>query len=406
MTYKLYDVKPYDTKFDAIVVKVIKEGNKTAIVLDKTLFFPEEGGQSPDKGVIIFEDRSINIVDVQIKDDVIYHYAESDASFLVEQSPVSGEIDFSHRFSNMQQHTGEHIFSGLAKKHFGCINVGFHLSDNEVTFDYDKPLTSEEIQFLETEVNNVIYENRKVTAYYPDKKELLNLDYRSKKEIEGDVRLVEIEGIDLCACCAPHVRRTGEIGICKVVNYINYKGGVRISILCGRRALELFRKLDNTTKDISKSLSAKREDLAEEVNRLSDSLHNAEYKLMDMEKQYLDLTFENIVALKGGKHSLSKHIITDDCIILKLDGFNNNSLRGIVNNLKEKYPDLLVGAIQRVEKGYFFIIGSGKIDCKKVSTYLRDNYGAKGGGSSLMIQGNLDTDLSIEDVTKIYEDML
>lgn len=406
MTYKLYDVKPYDTKFDAIVVKVIKEGNKTAIVLDKTLFFPEEGGQSPDKGVIIFEDRSINIVDVQIKDDVIYHYAESDASFLVEQSPVSGEIDFSHRFSNMQQHTGEHIFSGLAKKHFGCTNVGFHLSDNEVTFDYDKPLTSEEIQFLETEVNNVIYENRKVTAYYPDKEELLNLDYRSKKEIEGDVRLVEIEGIDLCACCAPHVRSTGEIGICKVVNYINYKGGVRISILCGRRALELFRKLDNTTKDISKSLSARREDLAEEVNRLSDSLHNAEYKLMDMEKQYLDLTFENIVALKEGKHSLSKHIITDDCIILKLDGFNNNSLRGIVNNLKEKYPDLLVGAIQRVEKGYFFIIGSGKIDCKKVSTYLRDNYGAKGGGSSLMIQGNLDTDLSIEDVTKIYEDML
>ncbi len=406
MTYKLYDVKPYDTKFDAIVVKVIKEGNKTVIVLDKTLFFPEEGGQSPDKGVIIFEDRSINIVDVQIKDDVIYHYAESDASFLVEQSPVSGEIDFSHRFSNMQQHTGEHIFSGLAKKHFGCTNVGFHLSDNEVTFDYDKPLTSEEIQFLETEVNNVIYENRKVTAYYPDKEELLNLDYRSKKEIEGDVRLVEIEGIDLCACCAPHVRSTGEIGICKVVNYINYKGGVRISILCGRRALELFRKLDNTTKDISKSLSARREDLAEEVNRLSDSLHNAEYKLMDMEKQYLDLTFENIVALKEGKHSLSKHIITDDCIILKLDGFNNNSLRGIVNNLKEKYPDLLVGAIQRVEKGYFFIIGSGKIDCKKVSTYLRDNYGAKGGGSSLMIQGNLDTDLSIEDVTKIYEDML
>lgn len=402
MTCKLYDTKPYDTRFQAEVVDIYTDDDKTAVVLDKTLFFPEEGGQSPDKGVLSLGNKEVKVVDVQIKDEIIFHYVEENVDYLRKNDVITGEIDFSHRFSNMQQHTGEHIFSGLAKKHFGCVNVGFHLSDNEVTFDYDKPLTASEIQFLETEVNTIIYENRQITAYYPSKEELLNLDYRSKKEIDGDVRLVEIEGIDLCACCAPHVRYTGEVGICKVVNFINYKGGVRISILCGRRALELFRELDETTKGISKSLSAKRENLIEEVNRVNDTLSDTEYKLIEKEKLYLDLIFNKIAKTE----SLSNHIITKDSIILKLDDFHNNSLRGLVNKLKDTYEDNLVGVISKVEKGYFFILGSSKIDCKEVSTYLRENHNAKGGGSSDMIQGNLECDLSKEDIIKMCENVL
>ena len=153
----------------------------------------------------------------------IYHYISEECEAHIGDF-VAGSIDFEYRFSNMQNHSGEHIFSGLAKKYFDCTNVGFHLSDSEVTFDYDKPLSDEEIEFLEKEVNKVIYENHKIWAYYPSEEELLKLDYRSKKEIEGAVRLVEIEDVDLCACCAPHVGRTGEIGILKVVDFINYKG--------------------------------------------------------------------------------------------------------------------------------------------------------------------------------------
>ena len=405
MTIKLYDTKPYDTVFEGKVVDVIKEGKKTAIILDQTLFFPEEGGQSPDKGVISIQDKSVEVVDVQIKDEVIYHYIKGNIDFIEKGSEITGEIDFSHRFSNMQQHSGEHIFSGLAKRHFGCVNVGFHLSDSEVTFDYDKPLSKEEIEFLEKEVNKVIYENRKITAFYPSKEELLKLDYRSKKEIENDVRLVEIEGIDLCACCAPHVRRTGEIGICKVVNYINYKGGVRISILCGSRALDYFCEIDNTAKEISRLLSAKRENLAKEVSRINDSLHDVEYRLVEMEKRNLDLILSRITDA-GNQKTLDNNIINDKAVVLKLDGFSNNSLRDAVNKLKEKYQSRLIGTISKTQKGYFFIFGSNSIDCNLVAKSLRERFGAKGGGSSDMIQGNLSSDLSEEDVTKICGDVL
>ena len=405
MTIKLYDTKPYDTCFQGKVVDIIKEGKKTAIILDQTLFFPEEGGQSPDKGIISIQDKSVAIEDVQIKDEVIYHFVKGDIDFIEKGSEITGEIDFSHRFSNMQQHSGEHIFSGLAKRYFECVNVGFHLSDSEVTFDYDKPLSKDEIEFLEKEVNKVIYENRKITAFYPSKEELLKLDYRSKKEIENDVRLVEIEGIDLCACCAPHVRRTGEIGICKVVNYINYKGGVRISILCGSRALDYFCEIDNTTKEISKLLSAKRENLAKEVNRINDSLHDVEYKLVETEKRNLDLILSQIT--DAGNHGImDNNIINDKAVVLKLDGYSNNSLRDAVNKLKERYPNRLIGIISKTQKGYFFIFGSNSIDCNLVAKSLRERFGAKGGGSSDMIQGNLSSDLSEEDVTKICGDVL
>ena len=405
MTIKLYDTKPYDTNFQGKVIDIIKEGKKTAIILDQTLFFPEEGGQSPDKGVISIQDKSVEVVDVQIKDEVIYHYVKGNIDFIEKGSEITGEIDFTHRFSNMQQHSGEHIFSGLAKRHFGCVNVGFHLSDSEATFDYDKPLSKEEIEFLEKEVNKVIYENRKITAFYPSKEGLLKLDYRSKKEIENDVRLVEIEGIDLCACCAPHVRRTGEIGICKVVNYINYKGGVRIGILCGSRALDYFCEIHNTTKEISKLLSAKRENLAKEVNRINDSLHDVEYRLVEMEKRNLDLILSRITDA-GNQKTLDNNIINDKAVVLKLDGFSNNSLRDAVNKLKEKYQSRLIGTISKTEKGYFFIFGSNSIDCNLVAKSLRERFGAKGGGSSDMIQGNLSSDLSEEDVTNICGDVL
>ena len=416
-TIKLYDKKPYAANFEAEIVDIVNEKNKMAIILNQTLFFPEEGGQTPDKGIIsiIAEDREektdLEVTDVQIRDDVIYHYVQRECDVHIGDF-VAGSIDFDYRFSNMQNHSGEHIFSGLAKKHFGCTNVGFHLSDSEVTFDYDKVLSPEEIDFLEKEVNKVIYENHKIWAYYPSEEELLKLDYRSKKEIEGAVRLVEIEDVDLCACCAPHVGRTGEIGILKVVDFINYKGGIRISILCGSRALEHYKSLDSITKEISHTLSSSSNELADNVKRINDSLKEVEYKLIASNKRYLDVIYAEIVEyVDSGRtcdkgNSLSKHIIEDNVIILNLEDVDNKSLRDMVNNLKSRYKDCLVGVISKTNKGYFFILGSENIDCRKVATGLREALGAKGGGSLEMIQGNVPNRISKEDVTKILQDMI
>lgn len=201
-TIKLYDDYPYETEFTAYVLEV----KENALILDQTLFFPEEGGQTPDRGTI----NGVTVKDVQIDHGVITHYMNP-GSFKVGDH-VCGVIDWPYRFSNMQNHTGEHIFSGLAHKHYGYDNVGFHLGDHEMTIDLNGPLDHEQLKELENEVNQAIYENVNVTCQYVADDRLADLEYRSKKEIDEAVRIVTIEGYDVCACCAPHVKQTGKWG--------------------------------------------------------------------------------------------------------------------------------------------------------------------------------------------------
>jgi alanyl-tRNA synthetase len=213
-TIKLFDSDAYATDFSASVLSAEliekKKSSHWEIVLDRTLFFPEEGGQTPDTGTI----DGHPVIDVQLDGNVIRHSIKAEKTdggqppFAPGQL-VRGQIDFGHRFSNMQNHSGEHILSGLVHNRFGYDNVGFHLSDNTVTLDFNGPLTDEDILWLEQTANRVVWDNKEIRGWYPDPEELQSIEYRSKKEIDGPLRLVEIAGVDLCACCAPHVRRTG-----------------------------------------------------------------------------------------------------------------------------------------------------------------------------------------------------
>ena len=275
-TVKLYDLDAYETEFDATVISceelVDNAGIHYALILDQTLFFPMEGGQTPDRGSI----EGIEVTDVRTDDGLIRHYI---GERIKEGSSVHGRIDFKHRFYNMQQHSGEHIFSGLVHTRFGADNVGFHLSDNSVTMDFNKALTAEDIRLTEDLVNEAIVKNIEIRAEYPDEETLRNTEYRSKKEIDGPVRLVTIPGYDICACCAPHVRRTGEIGLLKVMDIAAFRGGVRVSILCGFRALDAFRKELSVTDGLVGILTTGKDKLIESVGRLKEE--NAALSLME-----------------------------------------------------------------------------------------------------------------------------
>ena len=168
----------------------------------------------------------------------------------------------------MQQHTGEHIVSGLVHKRFGYQNVGFHLGSDYCTMDFNGPITKEELREIEREANEAVFQNLEIQVLYPSKEELAGMEYRSKIEIEGQVRIVVVPGYDVCACCAPHVNKTGEIGMIKLVNMVNYKGGERITMLCGRRALRDYEKKEEGTKAISAMLCAKEYEVAEAVEHL------------------------------------------------------------------------------------------------------------------------------------------
>lgn len=372
-TKKLYDSDAYAIEFDATVLSCeevqTEEQMMYQVILDQTLFFPEEGGQSPDKGTI----KQISVIDVQIKNDVITHTLEAPLEVGVE---VHGCIDWKHRFNNMQQHSGEHIFSGLVNKKFGYDNVGFHLSDQVVTMDFNGVLTAEEVADIEYAANEVIISNLPVQVTFPSKEELSDLNYRSKIEIDGQVRIVTIEGVDVCACCAPHVRRTGEIGMLKILNMQNYKGGVRISILCGFRALEEYRKKTEILSELTTFLSANQDSLIEAVDKLKNVNQTLKVEVSVAKRECMD------AKLKG---------IPKDQVNVFL--FENNMdaqvMRNAVNQLVTEHVGICGIFAGDDEEGYRYIIGSSTEDARTIATILREKLGAKGGGSAAMVQGSV-----------------
>ena len=385
MTKKLYDLDAYAVEFSAKVLSSEKSDDDTYIItLDQTLFFPEEGGQTPDKGIIWNEDKKVEVLDVQIKDNIIFHKVSGkmDAGM-----PVNGKIDFTHRYNNMQQHTGEHIFSGFAHSLYGCTNVGFHLSDSIVTMDYDVQLEKEQIEDIERKVNEAIAKNIEVICEYPSKERLAEMDYRSKIELTGDVRIVTIPGVDVCACCAPHVRTTGEVGILKVQFAQNYKGGTRISILCGLRAFDNYKLVHDQIASTAHFLSVKHEEvydtvckLLNERNELLGRLKDAQAEVMNMQIEAIDSDAENA------------------CIFV--DGIDNIVARNAVNSMMLAHSGFSAVFIGNDNEGYAFIIGSKNADCREVLKKMQESLSCRGGGKPEMVQGSVKG--SKKDIKKFF----
>ena len=284
---RLYYATPYVKTFMCTVESCVqnKKGTWDA-VLNQTAFYPEGGGQPSDTGTL----NGMKVLHVSEKGETIIHELEAP---LEEGTLAEGVIDWQKRYDNMQQHTGEHIFSGLVHKHFGYDNVGFHMGTDEVTVDFNGVLTQEQLDDLEDEANQLIYDNVPVHVFYPSEEELAQLDYRSKKELTGAVRIVEIPGGDICACCGTHVETTGEVGIIKLRTMINYKGGVRISMLCGRRALVDYRERLKDEIRISNLLSAKLALVPEAVEKLKNEIQEKDFANGRLWQQLLEKKAES-----------------------------------------------------------------------------------------------------------------
>lgn len=361
------------TDFVATVTECIpaKEEGHFLVVLDKTAFFPEEGGQTADKGTI----NDLEVLDVQIKDDVIYHEL---AQPLEVGSAADGYVDWAQRLDFMQQHSAEHILSGLLYKHYGFHNVGFHLSVNEVTMDFDGQLSLKQLREIEKEANEIVWKDVPVYAYFPTKEELENIEYRSKSEIEGDVRIVEIVGVDACACCAPHVSFTGEIGVIKIVNAMNHRGGMRLTLLCGGRALRDYSFRQDTFSVLTAMLSAKPEKIIEAVKRLQDEAQTQKDTANELANQLMQLKLASLPAPQETEN-----------VLLFVELSNMVAIRNTVNELSEKYAGYSAVFSGNDTDGYNFFIGSKSKDCREIATLLRKKCSAKGGGTAPMVQGSI-----------------
>ena len=383
MTEKLFYQDSHLAEFEAEVISCEPAGadfdesgkgqpHLWAAELDRTAFFPEGGGQYADTGVL----GGVRVVDVQEKEDRILHLLDAP---LEPGIRVAGMIDREERFMKMQQHSGEHIVSGLVNSRFGYHNVGFHLGSEDCTMDFDGELTKEQLSEIEREANRAVWKNLEIQTLYPSKEELAGMEYRSKIEIEGQVRIIVVPGYDVCACCAPHVSRTGEIGVIKLTHVQRYKGGSRVTMLCGVRALADYAEKQEQAGEISALLCAKENEIAESVQRLKDEANALKYALVEKEKKLIAAKTELIP--KDGKP-----------VCVFAEDVEGDSMRMLMNLVLEAGHGLCAVFHGNDNDGYRYVIGSREqdgriINMRGFAKEFNAAFNGRGGGKPEMVQG-------------------
>ncbi len=369
-TERLFDKSSKLNIFDATVLSCTEtEGGKSAAVLDKTAFFPNEGGQACDTGKI----GGVNVISVEEKDGIITHML--DGTVEVGQQ-LSCTVDFEARFRKMQNHTAEHIVSGMIHRLFGYGNVGFHLGEGYMTADFNGELTESDIEKVEHLANKAVFECHPVRAYYPTAEELKTLEYRSKLDLSENVRIVEIEGVDICACCAPHVENTGEVGLVKIIDAVRYKGGMRLTMIAGFDALADYRARQDQIKRISMVISAKQSEVAEGVDRILAEIDELRGRISALKRENMQMKLDAIEKTE------------DSMIIFENDG-DMLALRNFVNGAVKKTEKLCAVFAGNDLVGYKYIVASENIPLRAMSKEISATLGGRGGGSDVMIQGSV-----------------
>ena len=366
MTLRLYQQNVDQLDFSAVVVSCGKKGDGYAVVLDQTAFFPEGGGQGADHGTLD-EARVLDAHDVQGEVEHLTNIP------LEVGREVHGHVDGVRRLDMMQQHSGEHMFSGLVHGIFGYDNVGFHIGTEAVTMDFNGPLTEEDVRRVELLANQAVWRDLPVEAFVPSREELANIEYRSKKEIDGDVRIVRIEGVDTCACCGTHVHTTGSVGQIKVIGVQKYKSGVRVSILCGRRALEEENAVQDQAKRAGNALSVPTAELSGAVERLLGE--------RDSLRAQNDALGMRIFAL------LAQNEMEKTVRVVACDALPAAQARKAAGMLADGAKAALV-LIPR-EEGWSFALSSATEDIRPATRALCEAFGGRGGGPKDMTQGVL-----------------
>ncbi len=372
MTERLYYIDSHMKEFTAEVTSCTENGGRYEVVLDRTAFFPEGGGQLGDSGYIGNE----RVFDThEGANGEVRHYVNHPIEV---GRTYDCRIDWETRFRRMQNHSGEHIVSGLVHKKYGYSNVGFHMGSDVVTIDFDGELSWEQLCDIEREANRTVAANFRITATFPNPEELKKLEYRSKKEIAGRVRIVEVENTDICACCAPHVSTTAEVGTVRILTSERRRRGgegVRITMLCGLDAYDNEVVISRNNTEISTLLSAKRNETAQAVRRLLDENEKLKTRSAELCRALAELRAQEIEP-------------TDGSICLFDSVLDEPALRQLVNEAVKKCGGIAAVFSGSDETGFRYIIGSRTVDLRKASKSINAAISGRGGGSPEMIQGS------------------
>lgn len=359
----------YAREFDAEVISCQKGKKGYEVVLSDTAFYPEGGGQPADRGTL----GQVNVLDVKRRNGEILHITDAP---LEPGMTVHGVLDWERRFDHMQQHSGEHILSGVVHAQFGYDNVGFHMNDEVVTVDFNGPITWEEAMELEDKVNAYIWTDAESRELYPSEEELKAMDYRSKIELKGKVRLVEYPGADLCACCGTHVAHTGEIGLMKILSVSRHKDGVRMEMLFGGRAMKDYDRKHLLNTEFSCRLSAKPYETGEALQRVLDEMNAMKFRMQAMNERYYAMRATSIP-------------VGEPVIFFNEPGMSMVEIRKFCDYLISTGKVKTAMIISPKDKeSVNYVMGSADLNMRDVGKLLNEKLHGRGGGRPEMVQGS------------------
>ena len=367
-TEKLYYQDAHQAAFEARVVSCQPGKHGYDVVLDRTCFYPEGGGQPGDTGFL----SGVRVTDTHERGGEIVHFCEQPLS---EGQSVEGRIDYARRFEFMQLHSGEHILSGVIHRRFGYENVGFHMGADFVTIDFSGMLTQEDLSAVEAEANEWVWKNVPIEITYPDAEALKTIPYRSKKELTGQVRIVTIPGVDICACCGTHVSSTGEIGLIKIFSCVKFHDGVRLEILCGRRALAYLSEIAEQNRRVSGLLSAKPLETAAAVRRLLDAEAAQKQRAAGLEETVFA---QKAQALAGAGN-----------VLLFEPAMNPDSLRRLTDLVMTACGGRAAVFAGSDADGYKYAVGEQDGDLRQLVKELNAQLHGRGGGKPFFAQGSV-----------------
>lgn len=365
---KLYEENPYLTQFSAVVESCVQGKKGYDVILDQTAFYPEGGGQPYDTGTL----GSVRVLEVHEREGRVVHTCDRP---LEAGTHVAGTIDWDRRFDLMQHHSGEHIVSGIAHSKWGCDNVGFHMGADVITIDLNVLLDEDQLRELEAEANRYIWEDHPISITFPTPEELAVLEYRSKKELSGRVRIVSFPGADTCACCGTHVTSSGQVGFVKLLSVQKFREGVRIELVCGGRALRYVNNIMDQNHQVSNLLSAKVFETGAAVQRLLEENNALKSRILTME----DHRFAALAEEYAG---------AGDVVLFEED-LSPDGLRRLCDQVLHTCGGRCACFSGQEGQGYKYAVGQAGGDLRTFVKKMNQALNGRGGGKPEFVQGSV-----------------
>ena len=367
-TRKLYYEDSHLRTFTAEVLSCEKTEKGWEVILDATAFYPEGGGQAADTGTL----NGVRITDTREREESVVHFCEA---ALEAGSSVEGIIDWEPRFHRMQQHSGEHIVSGIINRRYGYHNVGFHMGSDIITIDFDGVIPAEDLASIEAEANGAVWQNLAVKCWYPSEEELPNVSYRTKRALPWPVRIVQVPGFDSCACCGTHVQATGEIGLIKLFTVMSFRGGTRMEMSCGGSALKLLNNAYEQNRQVSQAFSAKIHETGAAARRMNEVEAALKYRITGLEKRI----FTGIAASYAGEG----HAVHFE------ENLDNNAVRDLADAIAETCGGMAAVFSGSDEAGYAFCLVTREGDLRQLGKEMTKALNGRGGGKPIFQQGRV-----------------